>query len=505
MVAPGRGARGGARRAARRSRRCPRGREARAARSSGRGRGRPRAAGAWTTRSNRSPGRTRAGRSEPDRIHVRSRRADLLDRLHEDVERLLAVGPAPHPVHPVVHHQAARRRRRRAASCPPRQRRLPVSAAWPDDIQGLVNDPPRHPSDPGPPEYNVYRSRRRAPAEARRGGGDLDALRKRLSRFRDREPREPGERRGHHRGSGAQVDRARRWSAGCSCRSCCSSSAPRPRRACPTARSVRCRATAACCPAARSSCSAPTPARATRSTSPSRDPREPTRSCSSAAAFGSVRKLSIPRDSFAEIPGHGAQKINAAYALGGPRADDPDGRGLHGQRRAGEPPDRGRLRRLPEADRRARGHRRDRWSSASARRRSTTSGRASASRRASSISTASGRSASPGSGRTTARRTRPTSSAPSASSRCSPRSRAASVSPGTFFRLPLVSWRAPQGAQDRHEGAAAARAVRATSPPASSDETKVLEPSCLSCGPGGSLVVSAGAKRDGANNLVDGD
>ena len=30
----------------------------------------------------------------------------------------------------------------------------------------------------------------------------------------------------------------------------------------------------------------------------------------------------------------------------------------------------------------------------------------------------------------------------------------------------------------------------------SSDETKVLEPSCLSCGPGGSLVVSDGAKRD---------
>ncbi|MEJ7714916.1 MAG: LCP family protein [Thermoleophilaceae bacterium] len=35
------------------------------------------------------------------------------------------------------------------------------------------------------------------------------------------------------------------------------------------------------------------------------------------AAFGSVRKLSIPRDSLAQIPGHDAQKINAAYALGG--------------------------------------------------------------------------------------------------------------------------------------------------------------------------------------------
>jgi LCP family protein required for cell wall assembly len=36
------------------------------------------------------------------------------------------------------------------------------------------------------------------------------------------------------------------------------------------------------------------------------------------SAFGSVRKLSIPRDAAADIPGHGTQKINAAYAIGGP-------------------------------------------------------------------------------------------------------------------------------------------------------------------------------------------
>jgi LCP family protein required for cell wall assembly len=35
------------------------------------------------------------------------------------------------------------------------------------------------------------------------------------------------------------------------------------------------------------------------------------------AAFGSVRRLSILRDSLATIPGHGAARINAAYALGG--------------------------------------------------------------------------------------------------------------------------------------------------------------------------------------------
>jgi LCP family protein required for cell wall assembly len=34
-------------------------------------------------------------------------------------------------------------------------------------------------------------------------------------------------------------------------------------------------------------------------------------------AFGSVRRLSIPRDSLADIPGHGVQKINAAFAIGG--------------------------------------------------------------------------------------------------------------------------------------------------------------------------------------------
>ena len=34
--------------------------------------------------------------------------------------------------------------------------------------------------------------------------------------------------------------------------------------------------------------------------------------------FGSVRRLSILRDSEAEVPGHGVMKINTAYALGGP-------------------------------------------------------------------------------------------------------------------------------------------------------------------------------------------
>ena len=35
------------------------------------------------------------------------------------------------------------------------------------------------------------------------------------------------------------------------------------------------------------------------------------------AGGGKFKKLSIPRDSYAEIPGHDSQKINAAYAFGG--------------------------------------------------------------------------------------------------------------------------------------------------------------------------------------------
>ena len=33
---------------------------------------------------------------------------------------------------------------------------------------------------------------------------------------------------------------------------------------------------------------------------------------------GTSRRLSIPRDTVANIPGHGQDKINAAYAYGGP-------------------------------------------------------------------------------------------------------------------------------------------------------------------------------------------
>src|SRR5688500_20210741 len=80
----------------------------------------------------------------------------------------------------------ARPRPRRGAWCPRRRSRSRASAAWAVDIQRGVNDP-----KPGPPEYKGYRSRRKPLAR----GGDLDALRRRLSRNRDGdEPRVPRER-----------------------------------------------------------------------------------------------------------------------------------------------------------------------------------------------------------------------------------------------------------------------------------------------------------------------
>ena len=55
---------------------------------------------------------------------------------------------------------------------------------------------------------------------------------------------------------------------------------------------------------------------------PGADDRRPeplaTRSCSCASAAAHSARLSIPRDTVVDIPGHGRNKINAAYAIGGP-------------------------------------------------------------------------------------------------------------------------------------------------------------------------------------------
>ena len=68
--------------------------------------------------------------------------------------------------------------------------------------------------------------------------------------------------------------------------------------------------------------------------------------------------LSIPRDLEVPIPGHGTQKINAAFQIGGTELAHPDDPRVHEP--AGEPRDRRQLRRLQGADRRARRDRRER-------------------------------------------------------------------------------------------------------------------------------------------------
>ena len=72
----------------------------------------------------------------------------------------------------------------------------------------------------------------------------------------------------------------------------------------------------------------------------------------------SASVISIPRDSWVDVPGHGMNKVNAAFSFGGPPLDDPDDRAAHpGAHR----PLRGhRLRGLPADDRRGGRHRRQR-------------------------------------------------------------------------------------------------------------------------------------------------
>ena len=220
------------------------------------------------------------------------------------------------------------------------------------------------------------------------------------------------------------------------------------------------------------------------------------------SAFGSVRKLSIPRDSFAQIPGHGAQKINAAYAIGGPALmietvegfmgndlkinhvievdfkdfpkliDALGGVTVDNKTKICSPPFDNFWKgfRLPKGEQHLDGTKALGYS-----------------------------------------RVRKNPCAPNENDL----DRAARqqevldgirhqlVSPTTFFRLPLVSWRAPKAIRsDMHgPGLLAVFTDLATS---GTGKTMVLEPSCLSCGPGSSLMVSPGARRDAVEKLENG-
>ena len=364
-----------------------------------------------------------------------------------------------------------------------------------------MNDPPRNPAEPGPPEYNVYRSRRRAPSKLS-GGGDLDALRKRLSRFRDREPREPGERRGITPG------RVIKWIVLAVLGWLLLSlvlfivSAQTQEGVSDSAES------ALSSDGSLLSGSTILVLGSDARTGDSIDESQqgPSRADTIMlvhAAFGGVRKLSIPRDSFAEIPGHGGQKINAAYALGGPAlmiktVEDFMGNGVQVnhlievdfknfpklidalggidvqvEQRICSPPFDNFWKglRFKKGEQhldgeRALGFARIRKNACAPN--ETDIERA---QRQQQVLTA---------------------------------IKDSVVSPGTFFRLPLVSWRAPRALKTDMNGPQLL-ALFADFATGSGDQTKVLEPSCLSCGPAGSLVVSAGAKAEAADELLNGD
>jgi LCP family protein required for cell wall assembly len=170
---------------------------------------------------------------------------------------------------------------------------------------------------PGPPEYKVYRSRRRPLAGLVRGS-DLEALKRRLSRVREREPD-----RGPPGGRRITIGRVIKWLAiavgvwlalslvlfmiSASTQGGVSDDAE---KALSSKGNLFTGSTILVLGS---------DVRTGESIDKSQ--QGPGRSDTIMlihAAFGSVRKLSIPRDVQVDIPGHGINKINAAYAFGGP-------------------------------------------------------------------------------------------------------------------------------------------------------------------------------------------
>jgi LCP family protein required for cell wall assembly len=172
-----------------------------------------------------------------------------------------------------------------------------------------VNDP-----TPDPPEYKLYRARRKPIAR----GGDLDALRKRLSRNRDGdEPRVPRER------PPITPGRVFKWVAlaiaGWLALSLVLFLISAQTQDGVSDETERALSTGGSLFTGSNILVLGSDVRTGASIDKSQS--GPGRSDTIMlvhAAFGSVRKLSIPRDVEVEVPGHGINKINAAYAFGGP-------------------------------------------------------------------------------------------------------------------------------------------------------------------------------------------
>jgi len=180
------------------------------------------------------------------------------------------------------------------------------------------------------------------------------------------------------------------------------------------------------------------------------------------ASLGRVAKLSIPRDTEADIPGHGRTKINAAYSIGGITVDN-------GSRIC-----------APGFDNFWRGFDLPRGEQELTGRQALGYARV---------------------------RHNPCAPAENDLARAERQQevlagiRGALVSPGTFFRLPWVSWRAPQTIRTdlRGPGLLALAADVATG---GSGETRVLRPSCLGCGVDASLQVPQDERARAVDELL---
>ena len=218
------------------------------------------------------------------------------------------------------------------------------------------------------------------------------------------------------------------------------------------------------------------------------------------AALGTVRKLSIPRDIQVDIPGHGINKINAAYALGGPALtietvesflgnglqishlvevnfddfpeliDSLGGITVQNKTRICSPPFdnfwKGITFRKGELElngRRALGYARV-WKNSCA---PGEDDRARAARQQEVLRAIGD----------------------------------AAASPTAFFRLPWVSWKAPKALKSDMRGPAL-MALFADMATGNSEDTEVLEAGC--CINGSNLFVSDGAKRDAVDKLLNG-
>jgi LCP family protein required for cell wall assembly len=217
------------------------------------------------------------------------------------------------------------------------------------------------------------------------------------------------------------------------------------------------------------------------------------------AAFGGVRKLSIPRDAEAEIPGHGVQKINAAYALGGPAltietVENYLGNGL-------------KISHLVEVDFEDLPEFIDAFGGVTV----------NVANRICSppfdnfwkgFNLRAGERHLDGSRALGFARVRKNNCAPNENDldRAERQQellnaiRRRMLTPSGFLRLPLISWRAPQALKTDLRGPGLlALAVDAAA--GSSEDPIVLEPSCLDCGVGGSLRVSDGTKAEAVRKL----